>query len=493
MKPFIKHIRSYVRDDIDFLNHLPKHMGKDEKFVTFDVISLYNNITHDLGIEALTFWLNEHPENLHERYTKDFILNSTKLILENNSFEFGAHNFKQLVGTAMGTKFAPTYASLVLAYLEIKLYQKVNNMYEEHHADVIINNFKRYLDDCFIIWKSTWGDTSEFHDLLNSLHPGIKFTMEQNEDGLPFLDIFVKRNGLSITTDIYYKPTDTKQYLDYNSCHPRHIRRNVPFNLARRICTIIENIPLRNKRLEELKNCLIHRHYPLAVIEYGIQKAQDIDINTLRTPREHEETDIITFVTTHNPNNLDIFKVLQNNKEILNNSPRCTEAFRNTTFINSKRQSKTIKSILVNASFQNSESHVISKCGNSRCGCCNNILEGHSLYFNNSDKVFETKTDMNCSSQNLIYTLICGNCKKTYIGETGDTLRNRARVHRQQIENPTLMNLKVSHHIAECTKNFQKPDKFKIFPMYKLKQDNSETRKYMERHFIELLKPDLNV
>ena len=48
----------------------------------------------------------------------------------------------------------------------------------------------------------------------------------------------------------------------------------------------------------------------------------------------------------------------------------------------------------------------------SGCGCCNNILEQSPLYFPNADKLFEIKTDMNCSSQNLIYALICGNCKK---------------------------------------------------------------------------------
>ena len=97
------------------------------------------------------------------------------------------------------------------------------------------------------------------------------------------------------------------QYLDYNSCHPRHIRRNVPFNLARRICTIVNDESLRHKRLEELKVCLLKRHYSLAVIEYGIEKAKDIDITILRTPHEHIDTDIITFVTTHNPNNVNMF------------------------------------------------------------------------------------------------------------------------------------------------------------------------------------------
>ena len=59
--------------------------------------------------------------------------------------------------------------------------------------------------------------------------------------------------------------------------------------------------------------CLINRYYPLAVIEYGIEKATDIDITTLRTPHEHKDSDIITFVTTHNSNNVNMFIFLQIN------------------------------------------------------------------------------------------------------------------------------------------------------------------------------------
>ena len=60
----------------------------------------------------------------------------------------------------------------------------------------------------------------------------------------------------------------------------------------------------------------------------------------------------------------------------------------------------------------------------------------------------------------VIYALICGNCKKIYIGQSGDILRNRVRVHRQQIDNPSLMNLEVSLHISQCSKHVQKHDKF---------------------------------
>ena len=38
-----------------------------------------------------------------------------------------------------------------------------------------------------------------------------------------------------LTTDINYKITDTEQHLHNQSNHPRHIKRNIPHNLARRI------------------------------------------------------------------------------------------------------------------------------------------------------------------------------------------------------------------------------------------------------------------
>ena len=76
---------------------------------------------------------------------------------------------------------------------------------------------------------------------------------------------------------------------------------------------------------------------------------------------------------------------------------------------------------------------------------------------------------MTCNSKNLIYMIFCINCTDTmYLGETGDTLRSRARVHRQQIHDPTIMNLKVSHHIHNCTKHIDVDEKFKILPIYKM-------------------------
>ena len=57
LKPYTGYVKSYIRDDIDFLQKLPRNTAKDGLLVTFDVVSLYTNIDHDLGIEAIEYWM----------------------------------------------------------------------------------------------------------------------------------------------------------------------------------------------------------------------------------------------------------------------------------------------------------------------------------------------------------------------------------------------------------------------------------------------------
>ena len=309
LKAFIKHVKSYVRDDIDFLNHLPGTIDSHEIFVSFDVSNLYSSITHELGLTAIEYFLETHPEDIHERFSKSFILKAIKLVLENNTFQFGSRFFRQILGTAMGTKFAPNYATLVLGFLEHKMY---NSLLENYGATLSLNicsNFKRYLDDCFIIWDNRWADITDFHGTLNALDPQINYTIEIGENELPFLDILVKREGSNIITDIYHKPTDTKQYLHFKSCHPRHVKSNIPYNLARRVCSIIQNENLRTLRLNELKTALLKREYPLQLIEHGITKAKNLDMQTLRSPKEQTNKDNITFIETYNPNHQSISQI----------------------------------------------------------------------------------------------------------------------------------------------------------------------------------------
>ena len=72
--------------------------------------------------------------------------------------------------------------------------------------------------------------------------------MEYDHKKLPFLDILLYKNAERLESDIHYKQLDTHQYLDYHSCHLGHTKSNIPYTLARRICAIVTNQDLKNKK-----------------------------------------------------------------------------------------------------------------------------------------------------------------------------------------------------------------------------------------------------
>ena len=222
LKPFISKVQSYVRDDIDFLKYVPKIVPQNTLLVSLDIVSLYTNISHDLGIEAINSWLTKYPELIHERFSKEFILESIKIILENNNFYFNDKMYTKVRGTAMGTKCAPTYATLVLAYLEEKLYVQTEIKYGNEFTRYIKDNWKRFLDDCFILWTTGEGNLKTFHSVLNELHSDLKFTMEYSNERLHFLDVLLIKSNNRISTDIFFKETDSKQYLNFYSYENKH-------------------------------------------------------------------------------------------------------------------------------------------------------------------------------------------------------------------------------------------------------------------------------
>ena len=69
---------------------------------------------------------------------------------------------------------------------------------------------------------------------------------------------------------------------------------------------------------------------------------------------------------------------------------------------------------------------------------------------------------ISCNVKNLIYVIRCMGCQEEYIGETGDILRHRMPVHRQQIRNANVRMMYVSGRIPVCSHNMNTPFSFYI-------------------------------
>ena len=78
----------------------------------------------------------------------------------------------------MGSLLWPSLANIFLGFHEERLFTKMNRpLY-----------YKRYVDDTFVVLDQKDG-ADEFFTALNSFHPSLKFTKEEeSEKKLPFLD-----------------------------------------------------------------------------------------------------------------------------------------------------------------------------------------------------------------------------------------------------------------------------------------------------------------
>ena len=270
--------------------------------------------------------------------------------------------------------------------------------------------------------------------------------MEANPTKNTFLQILLLAKDNRITTDIVYKSTDTFQYLPFTSCHPVHTKKNVPFNLARRICTIVEELDTTKERLKNLKKKLTRQNYPQQITTYGIEKAQSIPKKELRkakTKDNNNRKNVLAFVGTHNPNNPNLFSIIKSTLPLLCASERMKTSIKNTKLINRKRAPGNLKKMLTRATFvlHGKEGSKITKCSNSLCGTCAHLQDGVSeLKLKKAKITFKIKERMTCETKDVIYLITCNGCGKQYIGET-QSLRERVTLHNEQIKHPKYRNL----------------------------------------------------
>ena len=104
-----------------------------------------------------------------------------------------------------------------------------------------------------MICDSSIGPYDEVINIFNNLDSHIKFTASSSSQSQIFLDVKIYKVSDTLRTDIYYKTTDSHNFLHFYSNHPRKCKRNLPYALARRIQRIVSNDTTVKIKLEELR------------------------------------------------------------------------------------------------------------------------------------------------------------------------------------------------------------------------------------------------
>ena len=493
LKPFITKVQSHIKDVFDFIGKIPTYSTEDLPFIeliSVDIKQMYPSLEKEVGIPALKYFINRYKQLLPTRFNVNFVLEAMEFVLDNNTGYFNGNFYRQVTGTSTGIKPAPTYADLSIGYLEILAFYEIRSKFGTKTASYFWKFYCRYLDDGFIFWDKRLGDFLDIFQILNNMHPSLKFTIERSDTSMKFLDVIVYRTLSGFKTVVNSKDTDSGTYLPFKSAHPRNCKINIPFNMARRIRALTDDDNLMKAKMQDLSAKLKVGGYPVGVINSAVQMAAGLSVSDLRaTKPKSDGEDLLTFVHTYDPAYPELMNNVKSRISRLFNSRECRPIFGGSRIIESRREPSSLLRMFQHSRFDDSVSGSIrggvTKCGFRNCKLCSEIMEVDRVLFANSGKVFTIHQRMNCTTRNVIYVIFCKKCQKSYIGETVN-LRNRANSHRNNSKNSDYAVMLVSKHIYNCGEGFS------ICPILKIHEECKITRLVKEDHLIKTLKPDLN-
>ena len=419
LQPLAQNVKSYIKDTNDFLCKLKniRKLPEDAIMVTIDVVGLYPSIPHEEGLSAMKTALDKRAE---KAVSTESLCELAELVLKNNIFEFNEKVYRQLRGTAIGTKMAPPYAILFLAELEERFLESC-----ELKPEVWV----RYIDDIFMIWTHGEEKLKKFLEDLNNFHETIKFTSEASRDVVNFLDVKVSLKNGFLSSDLYVKPTDTHQFLHPSSCHPFHCKKAIPFSQALRLNRICSEDDDFENRCEELYGWLRERGYQHKLVEEQIKRACDFDREDLLSKGKPPRKNILSLNIEYNSAFRKIYKVLRELECILQGDTQHRKVFKDTPLIGFSN-GKSLKNILVRAvlpKIKPLEKQAGSKkCGKKKCGVCDNIVETNEFTSTTTGETFVIqKGPLDCDSSKVVYLITCKVCQKQNVGSTKPIYRLR--------------------------------------------------------------------
>jgi peptide-methionine (R)-S-oxide reductase len=428
LQPFMTAIPSYIKDTNDFL-HKVRSLGSLPSgtiLATIDVVSLYPSIPHTNGLTALRSFLLQR--GLPEKAVQGISI-LAETVLTKNVFEFNSEFFLQKSGTAIGTKMAPAYANVFMCEFERDLLSR--SVYRPYA-------WFRFIDDIFLVWTEGEERLKEFLTFMNSLNPSIQFTSDFSYSRVNFLDVSVSLGpDGTITTDLFVKPTDTHQYLQWTSCHPNHIKKSIPYSQALRILRICSDLETAKTRCDELADYLIRRGYSSRLVRRQINRA----INHHTNPQPRSITGgprKVFFSVDFHPSLPDISGILRRFLPVLHQSEKLRRVVPEPPVISFK-QPKNLGRMLCRAKIRNTpnsgDEHLdpCKPCGAKRCQLCPLLVTSDRITSTSNGRTFSCRnSSTNCNSLWSVYVVSCPDCGLQYVGQTNN-IRLRMNGHKSDL------------------------------------------------------------
>ena len=239
--------------------------------VSFDVTSLFTNVPLKQTIQIIADHIYSNEAKLTPTFSKECFI-KLLMIATGGMFIYRDEIFRQTDGVAMGNPLAPTLANFFLGYLEkSQIFNTTSDFYPAFYV--------RYVDDIFCIFRSNV-ESSEFLNLLNSLHANISFTFEKSNGSLPFLDVNIELKDDGCDTWVFRKETHTSVFLNFWAVAPVKWKSGLISGMLHRAKRICSTPKLFNTEVAKLKSMFLRNSYSARFFDKRLENF----LNSTNTP-----------------------------------------------------------------------------------------------------------------------------------------------------------------------------------------------------------------
>ena len=422
---YVSKLPSYVKDTTDFLRKIEeiKHTIPSKVILfTLDVRALYPSIPRKEALVACREALNTRG---NQQIPTDAVLTLIETVLDNSTFSFNHKNYKQIDGTAIGSKLGRNYACTYMGKWEKQLLSMTDK-------NPLL--YLRYVDDIFGIWDGTDEELNAFLNTANTIHPRIKLEMTQSSESISFLDVLIKKTQNGLETTIYTKETDKHMYLHKSSDHPNSTKRAIPYGLgirARRICSTETDY---NAQKRNIANHLKKRGYKYRSVNEVLQKVDNLTRNELLEYRNQDDKNEsrVPLVVTCNRRLPHIQEIVHDRMSVLHRSEKMMKVFPEAP-LTAYRRDTNMEDMLVHSKYNKifrRETYIegTHKC-DKNCAVCMHMKVGMQ-HISLNRRTFCFKDSITCKTENVVYGIFCSGCDAIiYVGETGNTIYERFQNH----------------------------------------------------------------
>ena len=240
-----------------------RQQNPDLYMASFDVDSLFTNIPLDETIDICVKKLFGRKHKF-KGFNKSEFRSLLQFAVKDNLILFNGKYYIQIDGVAMGSPLGPTLANIFLCHWEEIWLEKCPKQFRPLY-------YRRYVDDTFLLFASE-SHVKKFLVYLNSRHGNMNFTFETEVDNkLPFLDVLISREGHSLITSLYRKPTFSGLYTNFNSYISDRYKTGLIYCLLFRIFTLTVDWVKFHEEVKFLSDTFRKNQYPQFFIDRCIK------------------------------------------------------------------------------------------------------------------------------------------------------------------------------------------------------------------------------